>query len=96
MSHATRLATYIRMIEDFLSGRSAPSAFTEAFFEAFHGDPGGWDREAYDALNWVATACESYSPRAPRSEFDVSIEELRRGCTQRLKELHRLARESQP
>ena len=84
------------MIEDFLSGRSAPNAFTEAFFGAFHEDPGGWNRETYDALNWVATACESYSPRAPRSEFDVSIEELRRECNQRLKELHRLAREARP
>ena len=96
MSQAIPLATYVRMIEDFLSGRNAPDDFTDAFFRAFQDDPGEWSREIYDALNWVAITCESYSPRAPRSEYDVSIEELTRDCRQRLEELYRLAPEVHP
>ena len=92
MDHATRLRRYIRMIEDYLDGRMATGAFARTFFHTFHDDPGGWSQGIYDALNSVATACESYSPGRPKSEFDVSGAQLREECDQRLGELRRLAR----
>jgi len=93
MSQATRLTKYIQMIEDFLARRSTADEFSGAFFRAFQKDPGGWGGDLYEALNWVATACESYTPRAPRSEFDVTEDQLRAQCAERLKALHRLQRD---
>ena len=90
MNQSDRLAYYIRLIEEFLAGRRNPDEFSRTFFQRFKTDPGGWQQETFDALNWVATACESYTPQPPRSEFDVTEAELRSQCAQRLKELRRL------
>jgi hypothetical protein len=90
MSQSHRLAQYIQMIEGFLDRRTTAEEFSAAFFRSFHDDPGGWQGELYEALNWVATACESYTPRTPRSEFDVSEDQLRAQCAERLKVLRRL------
>lgn len=93
MSQGARLAKYIQMIEDFLANRLSAEEFSGAYFRAFQKDPGGWGGEFYEALNWVATACESYTPRAPRSEFDVTEDQLRAQCAQRLAVLRRLQRD---
>jgi len=90
MTKGHRLAQYIQMIEDFLGRRSTAEEFATSFFRTFHDDPGGWDGELYEALNWVATACESFTPRTPRSEFDVTEDQLRAQCSERLKLLRRL------
>ncbi len=94
MSQTTQLARYTRMIKDFLDGRVAAGAFADAFFHAFQGDPGGWmGQGVYEALNSIATACECYSPDVPDSEFDMTEEQLRQECDQRLGQLRRLARD---
>jgi hypothetical protein len=93
MTKSHRLTQYVRMIEDFLARRSTAEEFSGAFFRAFHEDPGGWGGELYEALNWIATACESYTPRASKSEFDVTADQLRAQCSERLKLLRRLQRD---
>lgn len=93
MSKSSRLAKYIQMIEDFLGRRTAAEEFSEEFFRAFQADPGGWTGELYEALDWIATACECYTPRAPNSEFDVTEDQLRSQCSERLKVLRRLQRD---
>lgn len=92
MNQTDRLAYYIRLIEEFLAARRSPDEFSRTFFRTFKTDPGGWQQETFDALNWVATACESYTPRQPRSEFDVTEAELRSQCAQRLGDLRGLQR----
>ena len=89
MKQSARLANYVQMVEDFLANRSTPQAFSETFFRTFKEDAGGWDTRIFEALNWVATACECYVPGAPTSEFDVTEKQLRTQCAERLKELRR-------
>jgi hypothetical protein len=92
MNQSDRLAYYIRLIEEFLAWKRSPDEFSRTFFQRFKTDPGGWPQETFDALNWVATACESFTPQPPRSEFDVTEEDLRSQCAERLDELRRLHR----
>jgi hypothetical protein len=88
-----RLVAYVRLIDDFLGGRTPTQEFTNTYFKAFQDDPTIWSQQGealYDALNDVQLACEAWSPEPTHlSEFDVTEAELREICERRIAELRR-------
>ena len=90
MSHAIPLAQYVTMIEDLLANRMTAYDFSGAYFLAFQADPTMWSEDVYEPLNAVALMAEAYEPGEPTWRFDVTEEQLRDGCSERVRVLRAL------
>src|SRR5688572_15146039 len=83
-AHA-RLRGYVELIEDFLAHRTQASDFSDVFFRRWQADEAPYDEPLWDILNWIALGCECFTedPR-PGNPFDLSEEELRSDCADRI------------